>query len=69
MRSVFELQKLSEWWFDLSKMAIGSMVLKLFEPGGSKFTGWSAASLVAGLTMTVLCARIGVEFARKVRET
>ena len=68
MRTDFELKKLSEWWFDIAKIALASMVIKLFEPGESKFTNWSVVSLVAGLTMTVLCARIGIEFARKVRD-
>lgn len=54
MRSDFELQKLSEWWFDLSKIALGSMAIKSF------------GSLAAGLFLGLLFARVGQKFARMV---
>lgn len=65
MRTSFESQKLSEWWFDVSKIVLGSMVIKLFEPG-VKLENGSVIVLLAGLTVSVFCANIGVQFARKV---
>ncbi len=66
MRTSFELQKLSEWWFDISKIALGSIVVKLFEPG-IKFESGSIVVLLAGLIAVVSCANIGLKFARMVR--
>ena len=65
MRTNFELQKLSEWWFDVSKITLGSMVIKLFEPG-IRLENGSVIVLLAGLTVSVFCANIGMQFARKV---
>lgn len=67
MRSIYELQKLSEWWFDLSKIALGSMAIKFFEPGTLDYSVKSFGALLAGLFLGLLFARVGQEFARMVR--
>ncbi|TSC86077.1 MAG: hypothetical protein G01um101416_727 [Microgenomates group bacterium Gr01-1014_16] len=66
MRTSFELQKLAEWWFDLSKIVLGSMAIKFFEAGTSDYSFKSFGSLAAGLLLGLLFARIGQRFARMV---
>lgn len=66
MRSNFELQKLAEWWFDLSKITLGSMAIKFFEPGVWDYSVKSFSSLTAGLFLGLLFARLGTRFARMV---
>lgn len=65
--SVYELKKLSEFWFDLAKIALASLVIKLFEPEITITLG-SLIFALAGLITFLVCARIGLDFARKVRE-
>ncbi len=67
-RSTYELKKLSEWWFDLSKLSIGSLVLKLFEPNDQKFDVTSAFTVLLGLTFFIVCANFGRKLAQKVQE-
>lgn len=66
-RSVYELKQLSKLWFDLAKMALLSLVVKLFEPE-VKITLGSLIFALGGLIMFLVCARIGLDFARKVKE-
>ncbi len=67
-RSTYELKKLSEWWFDLSKLSIGSLVLKLFEPSDRAFGATSAFTVLLGLTFFIVCANFGRNLARRVEE-
>lgn len=67
-RSSYELKKLSDFWFDLAKFALVSLVIKLFEPT-SIFTLGSLISAIGGLITFFICAKIGLDFARKVEES
>ena len=66
-RSVYELKKLSGWWFDLSKLSIGSLVLKLFEPGDGELGAASVFTVLLGLTFFLVCANFGRKLAREVQ--
>ena len=68
VRSTYELKKLSEWWFDLSKLSIGSLVLKLFEPTDQAFGVISIFTVLLGLTFFIVCANFGRKLARRVEE-
>lgn len=65
-RSIYELKKLAELWIDLAKIALASMVIKLFEPE-VKITFGSLIFALGGLITFLVCARIGLDFARKVK--
>lgn len=67
-RSVYELKKLSEFWFDLAKIALASLVIKLFEPEITITLG-SLIFAFGGLITFLICVRIGLDFARRVRGT
>lgn len=66
-RSQYELRQLSNYWFDLSKLSLGSLVLKLFEPEVS-VSGGSLMFATGGLITALVCAKTGIKFARKVKE-
>ena len=66
-RSVYELKKLSDLWFDLAKIALASLVVKLFEPE-IKVTLGSLIFALGGLITFLICAKIGLDFAREVKE-
>lgn len=65
-RSVYELQRSAELWIDLAKIALGSLVIKLFEPE-MRITLGSLFFALGGLITFLICARIGLDFARKVK--
>lgn len=67
-QSNYELKKLSEWWFDLSKIAIGSLVLKLFETEGVVFGVRALFSILLGLTFFIVFATFGRNLARRVKD-
>lgn len=65
-RSQYELQKLADFWLDLSKLILLSFVIKLIEPGKVTVSWTSMITILVGLTVSVSCARIGLRFAKKV---
>lgn len=66
-RSEYELKKLTDFWFDLSKITLVSLVLKLFEPGKVAFTVGSLLTVAIGLTFSSWCAKVGLAFAKRVK--
>lgn len=66
-RSEYELKKLADFWFDLSKITLVSLVLKLFEPGKVAFTIGSLLTVAIGLTFSSWSAKIALEFAKRVK--
>lgn len=66
-RSQYELKKLSEFWLDLAKLALASLVIKLFEPQVTVTLG-SLIFAIGGLITFLICATIGLRFAREVKE-
>lgn len=64
-RSAYELKKLSDFWLDLSKLVMASLVFKFFEPMGIGLTPAVVVTLAVGLTLAVACAKVGLTFARK----
>lgn len=66
MRTEFELKQLSGWWFDLSKIILGSFAIKLFEPVQVLSVN-SLFVLLAILITSLSCVRVGVRFAKKVK--
>lgn len=59
--------ELSKYWFDLSKLSFGSLILKLFEPGAPNFTPLSFGIIFWGLALTIIFAMIGLQFSRKIK--
>ena len=66
-RSEYEVKQLVDWWLSLSKIILGSMVVKLFEPG-ELVTIRSVLVAVAGLTLGMIFAKVGLQLARGVNE-
>ena len=66
-RSLYELKKLSDFWFDLAKMALASLVLRLFDPQAAITIG-SIIFAFSGLIAFMVCVRIGLDFAKEVEE-
>lgn len=65
-RSTYELKKLADWWFDLSKLSLGSIAIPILSgelAGLSRFVFGTG-----GLIGFIGCANIGLSFARLVRE-
>lgn len=65
-RGEFESRQLSNWWFDLSKLAIGSVAIPVFFLQMSLLL--KTAVGVLGFGVFCLCAYYGLEFARLVKE-
>lgn len=66
-RSTYELKKLSELWLDLAKISLGSLVVKLFEPEVMITLSFFIFAF-SGLISFLVCARLGLSFAKKVKE-
>ena len=66
-RSQYEIKKLSQFWLDLAKIALGSLVIKLFDPQQTITLG-SLFFALGGLIVFLICAKIGLKFAREVKE-
>ncbi|MBI3385012.1 hypothetical protein HY030_02350 [Candidatus Gottesmanbacteria bacterium] len=67
-RSLYELKKLSDFWFDLAKIALASLIIKQFDPQITITIG-SLVFALSGLIAFLICVRIGIDFARKVEDT
>lgn len=64
----FQLKEFSKYWFDLSKVTFGSLILKLFEPGAPKLETKSVLTIFSGLTVSVFFIILGLKFSEKVKE-
>ena len=51
--SDIQYKELAKYWFDLSKLIVASMILKLFEPQTSQLTLSSGITVVFGLIFAV----------------
>ena len=58
--STFQKQELAKYFLDLSKLVIGSMVVKFFEPSGAQITSQTILTIVVGLTIALLIVIIGL---------
>lgn len=58
--SKFQREEYAKLWFDLAKIAAGSLVFKLFEPGGPKIDSQSFLTFILGLTAFWVCVRLGL---------
>lgn len=63
--SKFQVQELTKHAFDLSKLVVGSMILKFFEAGGPKFQLESILTLLAGLTISLFMVIIGLMISKE----
>lgn len=64
----FQLQELAKYWFDISKILVGSLVVKFFEPKAPEFTGGSLAAIFASLTLAFLCVILGMNLLGRVKK-
>jgi hypothetical protein len=64
----YELKKLADLWLDVSKISLGSLVIKLLEPDGPKITLGSVIVAIGGLTLSCVSAKLGLSVAREVTE-
>lgn len=58
--SKFQREEYAKLWFDLGKICIGSLVIKIFEPGGPHLDLRSFLTIIFGLTSFWLCVRLGL---------
>lgn len=58
--SKFQREEYAKLWFDLAKISIGSLVIKLIEPGGPEFNLENIIIFIAGLIIFLLCVRVGL---------
>jgi hypothetical protein len=66
--SSYQLKKLSDYWLDISKLAIASLIIKFFEPDAPRFTISSALTMIGGLLIAIIFAILGLKFSRKVKQ-
>lgn len=66
LRSTYELQQLSGWWLDLSKIFAGSFVVKFFETSRPPVSPVTTFLFLAALLFSAFCAKVGLQVARKV---
>jgi hypothetical protein len=64
----FQLKEFSKYWFDLSKVTFGSLILKFFEPAAPKLTPGSVEVLFLALTLTLIFVILGLRFAQEVKK-
>lgn len=68
-RSVFQLdtsqrKELTKYWFGLSQIVVGSMIVKLFESGAPTITIGPLLIILAGLTIALFLVILGLRFAK-----
>lgn len=64
----FQLKEFTRYWFDLSKVTFGSLILKFFEPQAPRLTPGSLGVLLCALTLTFIFAILGLRFSRGVKK-
>jgi len=64
----FQLKEISKFWFDLAKLTLISLVLKLFEPGAPSIDLRSTLTVISGLIIASAFIIIGLLFSRGVKE-
>jgi len=58
--SKFQREEYAKLWFDLSKISIGSLVVKLLEPSGPEVNSENIIIFISGLIIFLLCVRVGL---------
>jgi hypothetical protein len=58
--STFQKQELAKYFLDLSKLVVGSMIIKLFELKDTSFAFESVVTLLAGLTVSIILVIIAL---------
>jgi len=66
--SQFQYKELAKFWFDLSKLTFGSLILKLFEPTLPKISLSAFGTLLSGLILTVIFGMLGMRFSKEVKQ-
>ena len=66
--SRFQLREFSKYWFDLSKLAVASLILKFFEPEALWLGSFSVLTICLGLAFSALLAILGLRFAKEVEK-
>jgi len=66
VRGRFELKQLSDWWFDLSKLTTGSVLVPVFL--GNMPVLLRVIIGFSGLWIFTACARNGLKFAQSVKD-
>jgi hypothetical protein len=61
----FLKEEYAKLWFDLAKISITSLVVKLFEPGGPEITWVNIIVFMDGLIIFLLCVRVGLYIGRE----
>jgi len=64
----FQLKEFSKYWFDLSKVTFGSLILKLFEPGAPRLETRSLLTIFSGLTFSVFFVILGLKYSKEIKE-
>jgi hypothetical protein len=64
----FQSEEISKYWFDLSKLTLLSLVLKLFEPSKAEMNLISILTIISGLILAGCFASMGILFSGKVKK-
>lgn len=70
MKKLFRFDKsqrkeFGKYWFTMSHIVFGSLVIKLFEPGAPVMSVVSLLTLVFGLTCALFFAMLGLRFSKE----
>lgn len=61
-------KELASYFFDISKLTVGSLILKFFEPQSARLTFGSFVTMLAGLILAGFFATLGLWFAKEVKQ-
>jgi len=65
----FQFKEFAKYWFDLSKITFGSLILKFFEPEAPKFDLRSVLTIICGLILASIFALLGLKIGGKVKKS
>lgn len=63
--SKFQREEYAKIWFDLAKLAVGSLVIKIFEPGNNLKLADSLITVFIGLMSFLMCVNIGLYISKE----
>lgn len=61
----FQRDEYAKVWFDLSKLSAASCIFKAFEPGGPKLDVGLLFTIIFGLTVFLLCVKVGLSISKE----
>lgn len=64
----FQFKEFAKYWFDLSKITFGSLILKFFEPEAPGFGPRSILTVFSGLTFSAFFAMMVLVISKKVKK-